>query len=147
MQWFPPSMSSVFRDLMPSNAQQPAALRAAEASTQAVVVEMPAPTAARPASVEESAADSADLTRLLETVRGPAPNSYESSRTISAILERVALTLDTLSPAHTTALVSALGQLEKRDAIVDIVLEAVRAHALTHTMLLACLFPVAVMRA
>ena len=72
MQWFPPSMSSVFRDLLPSSgaAQPPAALRAAEASTQAVVVEAPAPTAApRPMSVEESAADSADLTRLLETVR------------------------------------------------------------------------------
>ena len=127
MQWFPPSMSSIFRDLMSSNAaQQPAAIRAAEASTQAVV-ETPA-TMAAPAPLEESAADSADLTKLLETVRGPAPNSYESSRTISAILERVALSLDTLSPAHTTVLVSALGQLEKRDAIVDIVLEAVRVH-------------------
>ena len=79
--------------------------------------------------------------RCMQSLRGPAPNSYESSRTISAILERVALTLDTLSPAHTAVLVSALGQLEKRDAIVDIVLEAVRACMLTPTLLHACFFP------
>lgn len=124
--WFPPSLSAVFSGFqlpkLPSSGdQQVQSTPAAAASTLGAQ----APAAAAPAQVQPEEAPSADLTSLVETVRGEAPNSYESSRRISGILERVALQLDTLTPAHTTILVSALCSLERRDAIVDIVLEAV----------------------
>ena len=96
---------------------------ATASSTQGERLAAAAPAQAPP---KPEVAPSADLTALVETVRGDAPNSYESSRRISGILERVALQLDTLPPAHTTVLVATLCELEKRDAIVDIVLEAVR---------------------
>ena len=130
--WFPPSVTSIFSGfaLPGSAAQQPqpaVATPAGAPGTQGERLAAAAPARAPPAP---ELAPSADLTALVETVRGDAPNSYESSRRISGILERVALQLDTLPPAHTTVLVAALCELEKRDAIVDIMLEAVRSRRL-----------------
>jgi hypothetical protein len=126
--WFPPSLSAIFSGFqlpkLPSSGDQQA-----QGAPAAVASTLGEPAAAVLAQVldQPEEAPSADLASLVETVRGEAPNSYESSRRISAILERVALQLDTLPPAHTTILVSALCSLERRDAIVDIMLEAVSA--------------------
>ena len=126
--WFPPSLTAIFSGFqlpkLPSSGDQPAqSAPAAVAST--LGEQAPAAAALAQALEQPEEVPSADMTALVETVRGDAPNSYESSRRIQKILERVALQLDTLPPAHTTILVSALCSLEKRDAIVDIVLEAV----------------------
>lgn len=115
-----PYASAVVRELLYGSRNQATALLE-DVNKPAVAQEAPVASNSQP--------QNADVSQLVDLVGSSSADSEGIPRQVTQLLQRLCPQLETLPPPETTRLVAALADLQVKDALVDIVLEAVRSHA------------------
>lgn len=115
-----PYASAVVRELLSGVRSQP---KTSSVETVAEDVSQSSITTA----AAEARQPNSDLVQLLQICETTPPDREDLSRQVTGSLQRLCPQLEHLSPAEVTQLVEALGHLQVKDSLVDIVLEAVRS--------------------